>query len=105
MIKLEEIAHEAAYQHCRCTNCNGINHDTGSNCDKSRMYVCNLYWAGYHTAIDALECLCKKLGFPIEDVEYNGTLGLKKHMHFVQTLQEYATSDEFGQVQINKISN
>lgn len=102
MIEIEKIAHEAASRHSRCAQCNGINHDTGSNCDKSRMYVCNLYWAGYYTALDALASICEQLEFPITEVVNENRLGLKETIHFVQTLKEYATSEDCGRVEVNK---
>lgn len=87
MINLEQIAHEAASQHSRCANCNGICPDTATNCDKSRMYVCPTYWNGYYTALDALTSLCEKIEFPITEVVNENRLGLKEMTHFVQTLR------------------
>lgn len=81
MIELEKIAHEAASQHSRCANCNGICPDTATNCDKSRMYVCPTYWNGYYTALDAMECLMKKLEIQIVEVEKENKLGLKETFH------------------------
>lgn len=81
MIELEKIAHEAASQHSRCANCNGICPDTATNCDKSRMYVCQTYWNGYYTALDAMECLMKRLEIPITEVEKENRLGLKEVYH------------------------
>ena len=104
MIELEKIAHEAASQHSRCANCNGICPDTATNCDKSRMYVCPMYWNGYYTALDALERLAERLEIPIKEIETVNKLGLKKTTHFVQTLGEFANSDECGYVQLDEFS-
>jgi hypothetical protein len=101
MIGLEKIAHEAASQHSRCANCNGICSDTATNCDKSRMYVCPTYWNGYYTALDALTSMCEQLEFPITEVVNENRLGLKETTHLVQTLREYATSEECGRVEVN----
>jgi RNA polymerase subunit RPABC4/transcription elongation factor Spt4 len=81
MIELEKIAHEAASQHSRCANCNGICPDTATNCDKSRMYVCPTYWNGYYTALDAMERLAKRLEIPIKEVEKENKVGLKETFH------------------------
>jgi hypothetical protein len=83
MIELEKIAHEAASQHSRCANCNGICPDTATNCDKSRMYVCPTYWNGYYTALDAMERLIKRIEIPITEVEKENRLGLKEVYHFL----------------------
>ena len=101
MIKLEELAHQAASRHSRCEYCDGVCPDTATNCDKSRMYVCPQYWCGYHTALDSLISLCEKLEIPITEVENVSPLGLKEKFHFVQTLLEFATSEECGKIQIN----
>lgn len=102
MIELEKIAQEAASQHSRCANCNGICPDTATNCDKSRMYVCPTYWNGYYTALDAMERLMKRLEIPITEVEKENRLGLKESTHLVQTLREFANSKECGHVDIDK---
>lgn len=94
MIELEKIAHEAASQHSRCANCNGICPDTATNCDKSRMYVCPTYWNGYYTALDALERLAKRLEIPITEIEKENRLGLKEVYHVLGEFKkpkEYTT--------------
>ena len=88
MVELEKIANEAASQHSRCANCNGICPDTATNCDKSRMYVCPTYWNGYYTALDAMECLMKELEVPLKEVEKENRLGLKETYHVLENIHE-----------------
>ena len=88
MIELEKIVHDAASQHSRCANCNGICQDTATNCDKSRMYVCPTYWNGYYTALDAMERLMKRLEIPITEVEKENKLGLKENFHILGDIHE-----------------
>lgn len=101
MIELEKIAHEAASQHSRCANCNGICPDTATNCDKSRMYVCPTYWNGYYTALDAMERLMKNLEYPTIKMETENKLGLKECTHLTQTLREFANSKDCGYVKLD----
>ena len=83
MISLEEIAANAAETYCRCSNCNGVNPDMGTNCCKERSLTCNRYFIGYETALIALEQMNEQLGNPVEKVQQEDSLGLKTFRHWV----------------------
>ena len=83
MISLEEIAANAASTYCRCSQCNGVNPDMGTNCCKERSLTCNRYFIGYETALIALEHMNKQLGNPVDKVEQEDCLGLKTYRHWV----------------------
>ena len=83
MVELEKIAHEAASTYCRCSRCNGVNPDMGTNCCKERSLTCNRYFIGYETALIALERMNDVLGNPIEKVQHEDCLGLKSYRHWI----------------------
>lgn len=51
----EKIAKNAASTWCRCFTCDKFIRDTTAKCDKGKLLACHQWYAGYRTALLALD--------------------------------------------------